>query len=162
MTIVFIGLAVIVIAGVIITVLVAKSKKAKEAETVNLELPPEIAAAVENYDKKGKNPQTNNEDFFADLDKKKGVGEQSATETPETPPEADGSPATVGEMDSLTLPETSPEADGPLDEMPALELPESGGAAENAFDTAENSEETETPVGEMSADEFLNKDFLKM
>ncbi|MDR0991730.1 MAG: hypothetical protein LBL87_02375 [Ruminococcus sp.] len=134
-TIIIIGLIIIVIGGVIISVLFAKAKKEKEDGTVNLELPPEIAEAVKNYEKK----QPSNEDFFADLDKKKSGGAPDTAKQSETPP----APAVTGEMDSLAPPETA-------EEMPALELPS---------DLPEE-EQPETPVGEMSADEFLNKDFL--
>jgi hypothetical protein len=162
MTIIIIGLAVIVIAGVVITVFVSKAKKEKEQATVNLELPPEVAEAVKNYGKK----QPANEDFFADLDRKKHGGDpgaQSGTGGAAGGANAAGAENTAGsgmsapaeEMDSLTPPEIE-------DELPSLEIPAAQpNAADETFGEAEKIA-GETKVGDMSADEFMNKDFLKM
>jgi hypothetical protein len=177
-TILVIGVVVIVIFGVVIMVLVkkAKQKKLEGDGTVHMDLPPEIAEAVRRNNSQSatadgftlapddlpdmsniKQPDTDS--FFADLDRKRGsprgqvAGETvvpAATFT--SAPAAKASPyAGVNEnaeMDELILPESG---EIPPETEPEFTHPGGGG--------------TDTPaptssVGEISAEEYLNKDFI--
>jgi hypothetical protein len=171
-TILTIGIIVIIIFGVIITVLVkkAKQKKLEGDGTVHMDLPPEIAEAVRRNNSQAaasdgftsapdalpdmsniKQPDTDS--FFADLDRKKSKGETTAQTS--TAPKtfsrdiAAAAAAENAEMDELVIPE-----DGTIlpETEPEFTHPGSGEAPAGSI--------TESSVGGISAEEYLNKDFI--
>jgi hypothetical protein len=173
-TILTIGIIVIVIFGVIITVLVKKSKQKKLEDdgTVHMDLPPEIAEAVRrNSNQTAAAPdlpdmsnikQPDTDSFFADLDRKRG-NSPARQVAGETIPHGDNRTASVN-----TTPAPKPSPFAGVDEnaeMDELVIPE-----EIADDVGERSAlpqnddtASDTPVssvGEISADEYLNKDFI--
>jgi hypothetical protein len=182
-TILTIGIIVIIIFGVIITVLVkkAKQKKLEGDGTVFMDLPPEIAEAVKRNS--GAAPagstadgftsapdplpdmsnikQPDTDSFFADLDRKRGSPRGQVAG--EATPNGDNRTASVN---TTPAPKPSPFAGvNENAEMDELLIPEDTGDDVGADTIRPQNTDTEeaTPVstvGEISAEDYLNKDFI--